>query len=128
MRLLRGEIGPDAVDAEFERLKKEAKETSAEKDVMKMVWHCQSCYLQGREDYMKPMEAFGVRWPTDFVERLLPQGAWTRCTQCCHALRGQVGLAGAEEITRQIAEAAAATHFCQDCGTEQARAARRLAK
>eukprot|EP00973_Karenia_brevis_P017334 2377058-Karenia_brevis.AAC.1 len=61
MRLLRGEIAADSVDAEFERLEKEAVERSAEKDLMRMHWQCQSCFLQGREDYGKPMAHFGVR-------------------------------------------------------------------
>ena len=36
MRLLRGDIGPNEVDTEFERLRHEAKARSAEKDLMKM--------------------------------------------------------------------------------------------
>ena len=36
MRLLRGDIEADAMDAEFERLRREAKERSAERDLMKM--------------------------------------------------------------------------------------------
>eukprot|EP00973_Karenia_brevis_P032478 4478677-Karenia_brevis.AAC.1 len=71
MRLLRGEISADSVDAEFESLQKEAAERSTEKDLMRMRWQCQSCFLQGREDYAKPMADFGVRCPADFVSRLL---------------------------------------------------------
>eukprot|EP00973_Karenia_brevis_P057432 7989888-Karenia_brevis.AAC.1 len=79
MKLLRREIQPEAVDAQFERLQKEALERSAEKDLMRMRWQCQSCFLQGRDDYMKPMVNFGVRCPAEFVKRLLVQGAWSRC-------------------------------------------------
>eukprot|EP00973_Karenia_brevis_P074133 10302968-Karenia_brevis.AAC.1 len=77
MRLLRGEFDADSVDEEFERLQKEAVRNSAETDLMRMRWQCQSCSLQGREDYAKPMADFGIRCPADFVARLLVQGAWT---------------------------------------------------
>eukprot|EP00973_Karenia_brevis_P057433 7989889-Karenia_brevis.AAC.1 len=66
MKLLRREIQPEAVDAQFERLQKEALERSAEKDLTRMRWQCQSCFLQGRDDHMKPMVDFGVRCPADF--------------------------------------------------------------
>ncbi len=46
MRLLRGEIGPEDADAEFEPLRGEALEKSAEKDLMRMHWQCQSCLLR----------------------------------------------------------------------------------
>eukprot|EP00973_Karenia_brevis_P067782 9430708-Karenia_brevis.AAC.1 len=86
MKLLRNEILPESVDAEFERLQKEAAEKSAEKDLMRMQWQCQSCFVQGREDRTKPMADFGVRCPADFVSRLLVQGAWSRCSLCSRAL------------------------------------------
>ena len=37
---------------------------------------------------MKPMEDFNVRCPADFVSKLLPHGAWTRCSDCVRKLRG----------------------------------------
>ena len=40
MRLLRGDIEATEVDTEFERLRQRAKESSAEKDLMKMHWQC----------------------------------------------------------------------------------------
>ncbi len=46
MRPLRGEIGPEDADAEFERLRREALGKSAEKDLMRMHWQCQSCLLR----------------------------------------------------------------------------------
>ena len=42
---------------------------------------------------MKPIADFNVLKEWDFLNRLLPQGAWTRCTRC---QRQQRGLAGAE--------------------------------
>ena len=46
MRRLRWEIGPEDADAQFERLRREALEMSAEKDLTRMHWQCQSCLLR----------------------------------------------------------------------------------
>ena len=98
-----------------------------EKDLMKMHWHCQACFLEGREDYTKPMEDFNVRCPADFVSKLLPQGAWTRCSGCVRKLRGRHGEAGEVGAqlhnARQAADAAARTYTCKVCGEEKPRAA-----
>ena len=115
MRLLRGEISADRIDAEFDRLQRQSLDTSAEKDLMRMHWRCQSCYLQGREDHTKPMAAFGVRCPADFVSRLLPQGAWARCGSCATAIHAAVLQSRNSE--RQE-EAAALTHVCSACGED----------
>eukprot|EP00973_Karenia_brevis_P047437 6586314-Karenia_brevis.AAC.1 len=115
MRLLRGEIGPDTVDAEFERLQKEAAERGAEKDLMRMRWQCQSCFLQGREDYMKPMADFGVRCPGDFVKRLLVQGAWSRCGLCTRASRAEAFAERVSDVNRRRRAAAAESHPCRSC-------------
>ena len=46
-----------------------------------MRWPCKSCALVGREPF-KSMSEFGVHSPEDFAQHLLPQGVWTRCSQC----------------------------------------------
>ena len=102
------------MDAEFERLRREAKERSAEKDLMKMHWQCQACFLEGRDDYMKPMGDFNVRCPADFVNKLLPQGAWTRCSRCVRLLSKSKGHA-------VQTEAAARMHVCNKCGKDTPR-------
>eukprot|EP00973_Karenia_brevis_P069335 9640608-Karenia_brevis.AAC.1 len=118
MKLLRKEIVPESVDTEFERLRKEAVENSAEKDLMRMHWQCQSCFVQGREDHSKPMAEFGVRCPADFVKRLLVQGAWSRCQLCTRAERFKT-LNDANEARR--ASAADAVRACRLCGEEKLR-------
>ena len=43
---------------------------------------------------MKPVREFGVRFPSEFLAHLLPQGAWARCSACARrrlALCGQQG-------------------------------------
>eukprot|EP00973_Karenia_brevis_P005454 743546-Karenia_brevis.AAC.1 len=120
MRLLRGEFGADSVDAEFERLQREATERSAEKDLTRMRWQCQSCFLQGREDYAKPMADFGVRCPADFVKRLLVQGAWSQCGLCTRAQRAKtLAACGADANGSRQRAGAHATHPCRVCGEEK---------
>ena len=89
-----------------------------------MRWQCQSCFLCGHGDFLKPLEDFGVRCPAEFVSRLLPQGAWTRCSSCARAiLRGTV----TPDATGEKAERAASlTHTCQACGTSNRRLFRDL--
>ena len=96
MRLLRGEISVDQIDDEFERLQENSKNASAEKNLMKMHWECRACKIAGRADFVKPMADFSVRNEWEFLNHLLPQGAWTRCTRCQRQQRGLAGVAGAE--------------------------------
>ena len=53
MRLLRGEIGPNDVEDEFDRLEQAGKDANRETQLMKMKWTCRSCELQG-EDSARP--------------------------------------------------------------------------
>ncbi len=46
MRILCGEIGPEDADADFEPLRREVLEKSAEKDLMHMHWQRQSYLLR----------------------------------------------------------------------------------
>ena len=67
------------------------------------------------------MREFGVRFPSEFLAHLLPQGAWARCSACAirrRALCGQQGAQlGGDNVTaalqRQIASAA--TQQCAQC-------------
>ena len=85
-----------------------------------MSWPCQSCYLQGREDHTQAMADFGVRCPGDFVARLLPQGAWSRCSRCTSAARAEkVRIAGGASNRERQDAATASTHVCGKCGEEK---------
>jgi hypothetical protein len=86
--MLRGEIAPDAVEAEFDRLETAHRATCAETNLMKVKWPCMACQLAGDEDYVKKIEDFGVRNASDFRDWLLPQGAWARCTRCSRQSKG----------------------------------------
>ena len=123
MRLLRGEVAADNVDAEFERLRSEAARGAAEKDVMRMHWQCQSCFLQGREYHTLAMADFGVRNPCEFVAHLLPQGAWSRCSCCKGAARATAVRTAVGASNRERQDAATATkHVCKQCGEEKMKA------
>jgi len=133
LQLLRGEIAPEAVEAEFDRLETLQRATGGETDLMKQKWPCMSCELAGREDSMKPIgDGFGVRNASDFREKLLPQGAWARCTRCSRASSGAAGGAANTEAQqeqrrqrfsqsrndqRRLA-ASTATATCTQCGKE----------
>ena len=79
----------------MDALMKKQREQGAEKNFKKMRWTCMSCKLSSdpsrNENYMKPLQDFGVRRASDFVTWLLPQGAWARCTSCQNELRGALG-------------------------------------
>ena len=74
-----------------------------------MRWDCRSCELSDnqtqKENYQKPLSCFGVRNASDFVQRLLPQGKWTRCSECSIERKGQLGgqLGGTVEAVRRVA-------------------------
>ena len=91
MRLLRGELSVSDVDDEFERMEREKKEAGAERSLLKMLWECKACRLMGEEAYMKPMEDFGVQSAFHFTHKLLPQGAWARCSRCSRQRKGKLG-------------------------------------
>ena len=81
----------------------------------------QACFLAGKSDYMKPLVDFNVRTPSDFVARLLPQGAWARCAACNQVRRGQLGAdhghlgaGNAVNAARRLV-ASAAMHRCTCC-------------
>eukprot|EP00973_Karenia_brevis_P066578 9255977-Karenia_brevis.AAC.1 len=66
------------------------------------------------------MADFGVRCPADFVRRLLPQGAWSRCGLCSRALRDTALAEGNSDANASRAAAAAdLTHPCPACGEEK---------
>ena len=71
---------------------------------------------------MKPVREFAVRTPSEFLTRLLPQGAWARCSSCASRRRGLLGAQpgaqlGGDNATaalqRQIASAV--TQQCAQC-------------
>ena len=49
---------------------------------MQSAWRCAACELAGSDDAAKPMHEYGVWDMDDFRSKLLPQGAWTRCSRC----------------------------------------------
>ena len=48
------------------------------------------------QNFMKPYQDFGVRRASDFINWLLPQGAWARCLSCQDQRRGGRGVLGKE--------------------------------
>ena len=58
------------------------KEAAGEKSPMASKHLCTSCYLKGKEDYMLPAKAFGMKQRQDYYPMYVSQGAWTRCLQC----------------------------------------------
>ena len=52
LQVLRGELAPNQIEAEFDRLEAEQKAAGAETDLMKLKWPCRACQLEGRTDYM----------------------------------------------------------------------------
>ena len=70
----------------------------------------QACRLSGAENFMKPMREFNGRTPSDFLTRLLPQGAWARCSSCAITRRGahlpEAGHNATTDLRREIANAA----------------------
>ena len=80
---------------EYDELVRKQRDEGAEKIFRKMRWDCRSCELSDdpiqSQNFTKPLSCFGVRNASDFVQRLLPQGKWTRCIQCSHERKGQSG-------------------------------------
>ena len=60
----------------------EEKGAAGEKSPMASKHLCTSCYLKGKEDYMLPAKAFGIKQRQDYYPMYVTQGAWTRCLQC----------------------------------------------
>ena len=50
---------------------------------------------------MKKVEDFGVRKPADFRDKLLPQGAWARCTRCSRQRKASTGGATNSETQQE---------------------------
>ena len=84
----------------MDELIKNQRDEGAEKNFKKMRWPCRSCMVSddpGRhQNFMMPLQDFGVRNASDFITRLLPQGSWTRCSSCQRALRARFGHLGGE--------------------------------
>ena len=115
----------------MDELIKKQRDEGAEKNFKKMRWPCNSCRLSAdpnnNQNFMKPLQDFGVRSASDFISRLLPQGSWTRCSSCQQALRGRLGILGKEggklggntnnekNSERRLA-AAQACETCTECG------------
>ena len=84
----------------------------------------QACKLSGIEDCMKPVREFNVSTPSEFLTRLLPQGAWARCSSCAINRRGARGAQlllqmgghnATTDLRREIAKAA--MQQCFGCKT-----------
>ena len=126
LRVLRGELLAEQAEAEFDRMEEAKKATGVETDLLKMRWPCMACRLAGRNDFIKPLQDFNVRKPSEFVWRLLPQGAWSRCIPCSKERRGRLGSgAGGNanndtNIQRQLA-AGRAMLECKCCSSSKTR-------
>ena len=80
---------------EYDELIKKQRDEGVEKNFKKMRWPCRSCELSDdprrSQNFKKPLHCFNVRSPSDFVNKLLPQGQWTRCTICQDKKKGELG-------------------------------------
>ena len=80
---------------EYDELVRKQRDEGAEKIFRKMRWDCRSCELSDdpikNQNFTKPLGCFGVRNASDFVQRLLPQGKWTRCKECSDERKGHLG-------------------------------------
>ena len=80
---------------EYDELVRKQRDEGAEKIFRKMRWDCRSCELSPdpikNQNFTKPLGCFGVRNASDFVQRLLPQGKWTRCKECSDERKGLIG-------------------------------------
>eukprot|EP00973_Karenia_brevis_P079592 11042950-Karenia_brevis.AAC.1 len=66
------------------------------------------------------MADFSVRCPADYLNRLLVQGAWSRCGLCTLALRIERGVENCAHASASRKRAAEAlTHPCRACGEEK---------
>jgi len=96
---------------ELDELVKKQRDESVEKNFKKMRFACKSCKLSADPDvnqnFMKPLADFNVRKPSDFIKKLLPQGAWARCCACQGVRKGAMGAMGGEKggETNNISEA-----------------------
>ena len=105
-----------------------------EKNFNKMMWSCRSCELSDdprrSQNFKKPLHCFNVRSPADFVNKLLPQGQWTRCTSCQHEKKGEFGKLGGSiggstnntHIEERSLAASQACEECEQCGRSLTRA------
>ena len=66
---------------------KKQRDEGVEKNFKKMRYPCMGCRLKNGDDeddrdHWKSLREFGVHTRDDFVFKLLPHGAWTRCQAC----------------------------------------------
>ena len=93
------------------------KQRDEEKNFKKMRWPCKSCMLSDdpsrNQNFEKPLQDFGVRCASDFVTKLLPQGAWARCLSCQGDRRAELG--GNTNNTFNEERSVAAAQACETC-------------
>ena len=82
-------------------LNKKQRDEGVERNFKKMRYPCMGCRLKNgddedNDDHWKLLSEFGVRTRDDFVFKLLPHGAWTRCKACRGEIKGEYGHLGGE--------------------------------
>ena len=82
-------------------LNKKQRDEGVEKNFKKMRYPCMGCRLKNGDDenngdHWKLLSEFGVRTRDDFVFKLLPHGAWSRCQACLAEIKGEHGHLGGE--------------------------------
>lgn len=94
MKLLRGEITKDDVEAEFERMEEERRSSGVQREAMRQFFECHDCTLSGKgDDAFKPVDEFGCRKSSELIYKVLSKGCWRRCTECSKAAKGLAGAA-----------------------------------
>ena len=102
-------------------LNKKQRDEGVEKNFKKMRYPCMGCRLKNGDDeddcdHWKLLSEFGVRTRDDFVFKLLPHGAWSRCQACLAEIKGELGGNTNNAVNEQRSrEAAAKPLTCQVC-------------
>ena len=93
MRKLRGGLSEDEAKAEYDMMYEQQRAGRKAADPMEQLYARTRCYLLGEDDYMKPVQDFGVRRPSELLTNILAHGAWARCTACNERRRQQLAAA-----------------------------------
>ena len=79
--------------------------------------------MQSKDKYMLDMYDFGILKASEFDEKYLAQGRWTRCSHCMH--KTSTTTAGAGQIPNLKATASAADPVFEEVVTEAGHASSR---
>ena len=120
LRKLLGEITSEEAVQEMRKAETKKDMTGAEQKTKKKkveLYCCTHCMLSKNENYMKPSHAFGADTAEDILEKILKQGAWTRCLKCQKAV-GKPNNKTTDRMCRTTANGKS-ERLCPQCCTFQ---------